>query len=317
MKQGTWTAAGVLALSAGAFGQAGTGFTITDGDVVFSQVDSPVLATAVAVAGAALRFNGPAGPDQLYEHWWWFRVQGDTREYPMFGSSGTVPGVNSATTTWTLSNQPGSAAYNFTAALTSTVTDTGANLGTLEERMLITNNGAATLNLNLFSYADLDVNGTSGGDSASGGIPTITVTDGSWNIRFEGPGAAHYQVTSFSTLRGLLSNTSVNDLADTGLPFAAGDWTGAFQWVLSIPAGQQASVISRLTAGPPPAPCYANCDASTAAPCLNVLDFNCFLNRFSAGDSSANCDASTTPPVLNVLDFNCFLNRFSAGCSNC
>jgi len=27
-----------------------------------------------------------------------------------------------------------------------------------------------------------------------------------------------------------------------------------------------------------------------------------------------NCDNSTAPPVLNVLDFNCFLNRFTAGC---
>jgi hypothetical protein len=62
------------------------------------------------------------------------------------------------------------------------------------------------------------------------------------------------------------------------------------------------------------ATCYPNCDGSTAPPVLNVLDFNCFLNRFSAGASYANCDGSTTPPVLNVLDFNCFLNRFSAGC---
>ncbi len=62
------------------------------------------------------------------------------------------------------------------------------------------------------------------------------------------------------------------------------------------------------------ASCYANCDASTAAPVLNVNDFNCFLNRFAGGDSYANCDASTTPPVLNVLDFVCFLNRFAAGC---
>jgi hypothetical protein len=29
--------------------------------------------------------------------------------------------------------------------------------------------------------------------------------------------------------------------------------------------------------------CYANCDCSTAPPRLNVLDFNCFLNRFAAG----------------------------------
>jgi hypothetical protein len=64
-----------------------------------------------------------------------------------------------------------------------------------------------------------------------------------------------------------------------------------------------------------PATCYANCDQSTTVPFLNVLDFNCFLNQFSAGASYANCDGSTIPPVLNVLDFNCFLNRFSQGCS--
>jgi hypothetical protein len=60
--------------------------------------------------------------------------------------------------------------------------------------------------------------------------------------------------------------------------------------------------------------CYANCDASTAAPALNVNDFSCFLNRFSAGDPYANCDMSTTPPTLNVNDFSCFLNRYAEGC---
>ena len=65
----------------------------------------------------------------------------------------------------------------------------------------------------------------------------------------------------------------------------------------------------------PAAGCYANCDASTVQPILNVLDFTCFLNRFAAGDTYANCDGSTTQPVLNVLDFGCFLNRFAVGCS--
>jgi hypothetical protein len=62
------------------------------------------------------------------------------------------------------------------------------------------------------------------------------------------------------------------------------------------------------------ADCYANCDASAAAPFLNVNDFTCFLNRFAAGDSYANCDGSTAIPVLNVTDFICFLNSFAAGC---
>jgi hypothetical protein len=61
--------------------------------------------------------------------------------------------------------------------------------------------------------------------------------------------------------------------------------------------------------------CYANCDASTTSPTLNVGDFTCFLQRYAASDPYANCDGSTTAPVLNVGDFTCFLQRYAQGCS--
>jgi hypothetical protein len=48
---------------------------------------------------------------------------------------------------------------------------------------------------------------------------------------------------------------------------------------------------------------------------LNANDFQCFLNKFAAGDSYANCDGSSADPVLNANDFQCFLNSFAAGCS--
>jgi hypothetical protein len=60
--------------------------------------------------------------------------------------------------------------------------------------------------------------------------------------------------------------------------------------------------------------CYANCDASTAAPVLNVNDFICFQTQFAAGSAYANCDGSTALPVLNVNDFVCFQTRFAGGC---
>jgi len=103
---------------------------------------------------------------------------------------------------------------------------------------------------------------------------------------------------------------------DGGGGTAAG---GTFQITGTI-AQPDAGVVSggafQITGGfwTQEASCYPNCDASTTAPVLNVLDFACFLNRFAAGDPYANCDNSTTPPVLNVLDFACFLNRFAAGC---
>jgi hypothetical protein len=69
--------------------------------------------------------------------------------------------------------------------------------------------------------------------------------------------------------------------------------------------------------------CYANCDASTVQPILNVDDFTCFVNEYAAGQnlpsaqqiaSYANCDQSTIAPVLNIDDFTCFVNQFAQGC---
>ena len=82
-----------------------------------------------------------------------------------------------------------------------------------------------------------------------------------------------------------------------------------------VPGDLTSYVDNVSVSGGGPPPCYANCDASTSPPILNVNDFTCFLNTFAAGFSSANCDASTNPPVLNVNDFTCFLNLFAVGCS--
>jgi hypothetical protein len=94
------------------------------------------------------------------------------------------------------------------------------------------------------------------------------------------------------SIEGTVGQADAGDLTGGSLTMAGGYW---------------------MTLAPSVA-CYANCDQSTTPPALNVLDFNCFLNHFSGGDSYANCDSSTTPPVLNVLDFNCFINAFFAGC---
>jgi probable HAF family extracellular repeat protein len=75
------------------------------------------------------------------------------------------------------------------------------------------------------------------------------------------------------------------------------------------PNGEPEAWLARF-----PAPCYVNCDHSTAQPVLNAQDFLCFLNLYASEDAAANCDHSTAPPTLNVLDFMCFINMFAAGC---
>jgi hypothetical protein len=107
--------------------------------------------------------------------------------------------------------------------------------------------------------------------------------------------------TASSAINAANAEGGSNMLSDTGwLVFG----------VSTTLSGENSAIIrTRISA-----PCYANCDASTAAPVLNVADFTCFLQKFAAGDPYANCDASTVAPTLNVADFTCFLQKFAAGC---
>jgi subtilisin-like proprotein convertase family protein len=96
---------------------------------------------------------------------------------------------------------------------------------------------------------------------------------------------------------------------------SAGTWQLIAEDCFSGDTGAINAFKLSLAGAAAPQACYPNCDGSTTVPFLNVLDFNCFINKFTAGASYANCDNSTTAPVLNVLDFNCFINKFTAGCS--
>ncbi|MFN0132882.1 MAG: GC-type dockerin domain-anchored protein [Phycisphaerales bacterium] len=124
------------------------------------------------------------------------------------------------------------------------------------------------------------------------------------------------------------------DAADAAvLPLDSGDVNNNGTWNEPLPFDlsndpRRVEIVSVANTGPGVSPiidrgayefqinewCYANCDNSAVAPVLNVNDFVCFQNKFSANDPYANCDGSTTPPILNVNDFTCFLNKFAAGC---
>ncbi len=60
--------------------------------------------------------------------------------------------------------------------------------------------------------------------------------------------------------------------------------------------------------------CYANCDGSLPNPVLTANDFQCFLNKYAAGEPYANCDGSLSTPMLTANDFQCFLNAYATGC---
>jgi probable HAF family extracellular repeat protein len=158
---------------------------------------------------------------------------------------------------------------------------------------------------------------TSAGGWAQLGVLPGTTESEAWGINDSGLVVGRSFDASIPDYRGFVYAAGVMTDLSHGIPGAP---AAPIVEALSVNASGQ--IVANADDGlaptglllTPVAACYANCDASTAAPVLNVLDFNCFLNRFSSGDSYANCDGSTAAPVLNVLDFNCFLNRFTSGC---
>ena len=61
--------------------------------------------------------------------------------------------------------------------------------------------------------------------------------------------------------------------------------------------------------------CYADCDNSTGAGVLDLVDYLCFQSSFVAGDPYAcDCDTGTGPGVCDMLDFICFQKAFMSGC---
>lgn len=144
----------------------------------------------------------------------------------------------------------------------------------------------------------------------------------------DGTGAALYAGGQFSTAGGQPAHAIVrwNGSTWSGLgqgidgfavfsmtPFNDGSGTALYVGgEFSAAGGVAAPGLARWTRCPE---CTANCDRSSQIPVLNANDFQCFLNKFAAGDNYANCDNSTVLPILNANDFQCFLSAFAAGCT--
>jgi hypothetical protein len=232
--------------------------SLTSGNATYATT----VGTTSAGAGgglADLRPEGGATTDHLFRNTWHWRINGvDTREFMFsseagFGFAEAGGGTAQGTQSWT-----GLDAGRFNAVLQHTLTDSGAaGAATVTQRMSITNTSGAPLSMALYNFCDFDILGTFGGDSASLFAPdTINISEGPQFIRHAGLGAANYGVTAFNTLFTTLTNGAIDNLANTGLPFGPGDYTGAWQWNnLNIGIGETVMFTSVIAVNQPiPAP---------------------------------------------------------------
>jgi hypothetical protein len=128
----------------------------------------------------------------------------------------------------------------------------GSNQSGLFEAIQIENHGQNPLSMHFFQYADLDLNGTTSDDAlVITGTPPNTAhqTDPVMRVSesVTTPPPSHYEANNLGLPGNLvtrLNDGSPTTLADVSGPIV-GDAAWAFQWDLSIPAGQS-QVINKV-----------------------------------------------------------------------
>ncbi len=119
----------------------------------------------------------------------------------------------------------------------------GRRCGTTTHAVTLRNLGSNPISLSLFAYADIDLNGSFGDDDLS----TFSTNDRHIVVdsdacggcfEFRGVGADHFHVAAFPVVENHILQVG-SPLPDNGLSSGtARDYTGAFEWIVTIPAGQ-------------------------------------------------------------------------------
>jgi hypothetical protein len=230
----TLFASALLLATGGAFAQG----TITSGGASYVHTASHWDVSPEA------NFTGVGTGDQLFESGWWFRIEGDTQETVFTAPTSSNYTGNTATLNWT-----DLAGRGLGVAKTIVLTSPGAGQGEAGTTIAVTNNGASAITLHLFNMADLDVNGSAGTDNAvvvDANNRYIRINDATaGQCEYRAPGSVGYLVLPFAAATDVaaqLSNTTVTNFANTGLPFGPGDFTGGFQWTLQLAPGATGTV---------------------------------------------------------------------------
>ena len=221
---------------------------VTDGDVTFGYTNNVTTTTNNTVDVA---FTGAGTGDMAFESWWFYRVSGGSRESAFANPDIELYSGSVGQLAW---NDP-AATGQFSAALSFEVIDTGANRGNLFQNLRITNTTAAPLTIDIFHYSDLDLGGTAGNDRAAlGSNPDglqINLSDTTQTAPIVGYGANAYRVSQYAQILADLTDTGVDNFANTGLPLNNRDITVGFQWTVTIGVGEYRDFLTQFGSNAP------------------------------------------------------------------
>lgn len=121
----------------------------------------------------------------------------------------------------------------------------GSGASSLDEVITIFNADIDPLDVVAFAYADFDLAGSIGGDTASfDGTDTFTQSDGGTIATFTSvdPLPDHWEIAFWSSTRTKLNDADIDVLTDLTSPLGPGDTTTTFEYDLTIPAGGSTAI---------------------------------------------------------------------------
>ena len=284
-------------------------FTLTDGDATFTlRGIRGERTTTSGGLGDYKSLSGTGAPDHMFQNWWWYRTDSDTREFAL--SNLTAFDQQQANTV-ALTYAEGGLTYE----ITYTLSDSGDNQAVVVAQLTIANTTSTPITLNLFNYSDFDMDGSSGGDRAELVRPNymrVYETNTAHIVAAETPFA--WQIGAFPSVRNLLTDTDIDNLNNSGSPFGPGDFTGAFQWQFTLRDGESRSTAIALTINVEPPSCQPHSGDVTGEGCVDDADLLQVLFAFGqTGDNLGRVDVNCDQ-VVDDADLLLVLFNFGSGC---
>jgi len=278
-------------------------FTLTDGDATFTLRGIRGERTTSAGGLGDYKSLGGTAPDHMFQNWWWYRTDSDTREFALSNLTAfDQPQANTVSLTYEESG--------LRYEITYTLTDVGDNQAVVVAQLTITNGTSTPIELNLFNYSDFDMEASSGSDRGElvrPGYMRVFETNTAHIATPQTPFA--WQIGAYPDVRDLLTDTDIDDLNNSGSPFGPGDFTGAFQWRFTLLDGESRSMALALTLNVEPPSCQQHNGDVDNNGCVDDADLLLVLFAFGqTGDNlgrvDVNCDQVVDDADLLVVLFN-------------
>jgi hypothetical protein len=215
------------------------------------------------------------GQDQLFQQGFWYRI-GNAAEQSLdtlpIGLEGTTD-TNFDLAHDTLFVRYNGAGFRIEIRYTLDGGALGSGASDMGEQISVTNLGASPLDFHLFQYADFDLLGTTGGDTALfSNSNTVRQYEGVHRLTetVVTPVPSHRRIDFAPLILAGLNDgvaTTLSDTPATNVPLGPGDVSWAYQWDVLIPVGGtfQVSKDKNLSAGVIPEPATLALLASAAA----------------------------------------------------